>query len=208
MRMAILGSTGKTGRHVLDRAIRSGHAGTMLVRDPSKLEDIGDFRVVIGDVRDTEAILVATENTDAVISSVSSGGGTLEALASNLVAAMPSNGVKRLVSLIGAGVEMPGDPRTFGRTIMLTMMKLLARDNLDDAQRHAKILASSALDWTLVRPPRLTETLPTGSVRHGEHLALGPGHSIGRADLADFMVKLATGVEYNRQAPMVHAFHR
>lgn len=208
MRIAILGSTGKTGQHILDRAIRSGHAGTLLVRDATKLGDTGDFRIVIGDVRDVEAMLVATENTDAVISSVSSGGGTLEALATNLVAAMPSNGVKRFVSLIGAGVDMPGDPRSIGRSIMLTMMRLLARDNLDDARRHSEILATSGLDWTLVRPPRLTDGPPTGSIRHGEHLALGPGHSIRRPDLADFMMRLATGAEYLRQAPMVHASHQ
>jgi uncharacterized protein YbjT (DUF2867 family) len=85
---------------------------------------------------------------------------------------------------------------------MRGLMKLVARDVLQDAERHAELVRESGLDWTLVRPPRLNDGPRERTYRTGI-LKLGPAESISRADVADFMLKLAGDHQYVRQAPMV-----
>ncbi len=62
----------------------------------------------------------------------------------------------------------------------------------------------SALDWVIVRPPRLTNGPYTGKYLSGEDVG---GRtflaSISRADVADFMVKQLTDDRYVRKTPAV-----
>jgi uncharacterized protein YbjT (DUF2867 family) len=116
---------------------------------------------------------------------------------------MKAQGVRRIVSLVGAGVKDPADQTSLGRAVMLGLMSLVARDILSDAERHAELLRASGLDWTLVRPPRLTQGPRQGRYRHAPALKLGPGSSLSRADLAEFMLTLTTEGGYVGQAPMV-----
>jgi putative NADH-flavin reductase len=54
-----------------------------------------------------------------------------------------------------------------------------------------EIIAASNLDWTLVRPPRLTDKPRTGKYRVLEGHLPTFGFSISRADVADYMIKAA-----------------
>jgi uncharacterized protein YbjT (DUF2867 family) len=74
---------------------------------------------------------------------------------------------------------------------------------LKDGEVHARELAASQLDYTLVRPPRLTEGAASGRIQHDLTLKLGPTSSISRADLAAFMLEVAVERKYVRAAPMV-----
>lgn len=49
----------------------------------------------------------------------------------------------------------------------------------------------SALDWTLVRPPELTDKPYSGTYRVREGHLPRFGFKIARADVADFMIKAA-----------------
>ena len=60
-----------------------------------------------------------------------------------------------------------------------------------DASAMEQVFAESELDWTMVRPPELTDKPYTGKYRVREgHLPLF-GFKISRADVADFMLKAA-----------------
>lgn len=205
MKLAVFGATGKTGREVVRQAFEAGHEVTAFVRSPEKLRiEHERLRVVQGDVlRDPAAIEEAVRGQDAVISALGSGNETLTTFARHAIPAMERTDVKRIVSLVGAGVPDPADEGSLGRTFMRALMKVVARDVLADAERHTEMLRESGLDWTLVRPPRLTEGPRRGEYRHAPAMKLGPKSTISRADLADFMLNLAGGGGYVRQAPMV-----
>jgi putative NADH-flavin reductase len=49
----------------------------------------------------------------------------------------------------------------------------------------------SGLDWTIVRPPRLTNKEATGRYRYAVNSFLRNCLSISRADVADFMIRHA-----------------
>jgi putative NADH-flavin reductase len=51
-----------------------------------------------------------------------------------------------------------------------------------------EIIAASGLDWTIVRPPRLTNQPRTGAYRIREGHLPSFGFTISRADVADFMI--------------------
>jgi putative NADH-flavin reductase len=58
-----------------------------------------------------------------------------------------------------------------------------------DDRSSSSTYAESELDWTMVRPPQLTDKPYTGKYRVREgHLPLF-GFKISRADVADFMIQ-------------------
>ena len=211
MHLAVFGATGRTGREVVTQALAADHTVTAFVRDRGKLavqQDLSNerLRVVVGDVRDYEAVARAVEGADAVISClapVPKEGMVQTEGTRNIARAMTSHGVERIVSETGAGVDVPGDPeRSLGGKLMRGVMKLVAGKILADGEGHAEVLRRSDLDYAVVRPPRLTNDPHTGRYRHGI-LNLGPGEKIARADVADFMLAEAVGGDYHRAAPHV-----
>jgi len=57
------------------------------------------------------------------------------------------------------------------------------------AFRKERILVESELDWTMVRPPQLTDKPYTGKYRVREGHLPRFGFKVSRADVADFMIK-------------------
>ncbi len=207
MRITIFGATGKTGRHLLEQALAEGYEVTAFVRDPAKVPLQHErLTLVQGDVQDGAQVEEAIRGVDAVLSTLgqtkTSSKDMLTVAARHIVPAMQKHGVRRMVTLVGAGVPHERDRSSPGRRFMRGLMKLVARDVLEDAERHAELVRASDLEWTLVRPPRLTDGERRGEYRTG-YMQLGPAESISRADLADFMLKLAADAEYLREAPMV-----
>jgi putative NADH-flavin reductase len=65
---------------------------------------------------------------------------------------------------------------------------LLLRNVVADHEAKEAIVRESGLDWTIVRPPRLTNGPRTGAYRAGEHIeARATVPAISRADVAHFM---------------------
>jgi putative NADH-flavin reductase len=207
MNLTVFGASGRTGRLLLEQALPY-HTVTAFVRDPAKLDlQHPNLRVVQGDLGDPARVAEAIAGADAVVSvagqTKTSRPDLLAVTARHIISGMEEHGVTRLVTLLGAGVSDPGDPPpSLGRRFMLGLMSVVAKGMVEDASQHADTLRASGLDWTIVRPPRLTDGEATGKLRHG-YLRLGPMHSISRADLAAFILDLATSERYVREAPMV-----
>jgi uncharacterized protein YbjT (DUF2867 family) len=204
MRLAIFGGAGKTGVLVVRELLLDGHQVTALVRNPAKLAIRDDkLRIVEGDVRAPQSLTETIRDAHVVISVLSGGRGVLTAFGSALVPAMERDGISWVVSLIGASVRVSGDPSTLGLTLLHRLMPLIAKDVLADGEAFAEIIQASRLDYTLVRPPRLTDGPLTGRSRHAPHLKLSPMSSISRADVATFIVKVGVSGDYARSAPMI-----
>jgi len=71
MKLTVIGATGRTGRHVVDEALRRGHKVTAFTRRPEALTERSRLDgVVVGDGRDPEAVRKAVSGADAVIAIV------------------------------------------------------------------------------------------------------------------------------------------
>lgn len=209
MKIALLGASGKTGSLLLRQALEEGHEVTAFVRNAKRLADLvhPKLRIVEGQADDPMALRKAVEGSEVVISTLGQAKGSsqdlLERTVQALVPIMKNAGVKRLVSLIGAGVSDERDkPDTFGRKFMVRVMRLFVPHVLDDATRHAAIVKSSGLDYTLVRPPRLLDAPAKGKIDAG-YLSMGPNNKIARADVARFMLSEAVKPRFVNESPMI-----
>lgn len=191
----------------MEQALAAGHEVRALVRDPSKLH-MGHERLVVigGDVLDAAKVEETIAGTDAVLSVLgrtkTSPKGVQTRGTENIVAAMEEHGVRRLVSLTGAGVGDPRDePKLVDRAITF-LLKRLQPDVLEDGVRHAEAIKASGLEWVIVRGPRLTEGPKKGEYRVGM-VGKNSGTRISRADLAQFMLGQLTTDAYLRRMPVV-----
>jgi len=111
-------------------------------------------------------------------------------------------GVRRLVALLSAAVPDPRDDPARSRGLGAALRRLAPGSSVEDAAAAADVLRASALDWVIVRCPRLTDGTHTSFYLSG-YLKAGAVHTISRADAAEFMIKQLTDDTYLRQAPIV-----
>jgi putative NADH-flavin reductase len=208
MKITIFGATGKVGRHLVDQALERGDRVTAFVRDPSKLttQRHERLKVVQGNVQNPKDVEQAVAGTDTVLSALgqtkTSSKDVLTEGIKNIVAAMNKHGVRRLVSLTGAGVRDPKDQPKLVDRVIGSLLKLLQRDLLEDAVGAARVIQESDLDWVIVRAPVLNEAEKKGEYRVG-YVGKESGTRLSRADLAGFMLEQTTEDTYLHQAPMV-----
>jgi putative NADH-flavin reductase len=81
----------------------------------------------------------------------------------------------------------PGDG-FWMRHLLSPLIKAILRSHYADLARMEDVLRQSALDWTVVRPPRLTDRPLTGKYRTAIGRNVLGGAVISRADVAHAML--------------------
>lgn len=204
MNLAILGGTGRTGRLLIDLALLRGDTVRVLARDPSRLHRHEERLIEIqGDARDPEAITRAITGAGAVLSAlgpVRDAPQTMTTAARNLTTLMPGAGVRRLVTLTGAGVPAEGDRPGPVDLIFRTLLRLTQPAVLADSLAHADLIRASTLDWTVVRAPRLTDG-PLAPLKVGRVGEIRP--QVSRASVAQFMLDQVSRSEHVRGSPAI-----
>lgn len=208
MDVLVFGASGATGREVVKQALDRGYSVRAFVRHPDKFEvKHANLALAVGDVTDYASVERAIRGVDAVASALGSGnslGSHPELIdgVRNIVRAMEHAGVRRLVYLSMLGVG--GSGTQLGLVDRYVVLPLLLRNVLRDHAEQEAIIKCSALDWVIVRPPRLTNGPYTGRYRSGEDVRERTLlASISRADVADFMVKQLTDDHYLHGTPAV-----
>jgi nucleoside-diphosphate-sugar epimerase len=119
-----------------------------------------------------------------------------------IVAAMRATGVRRLVVISAAPigtVPSPGRPKPpkydpgdgfFIRNLGSPLVKAIFRTQYADLAMMEDILRDSGLDWTALRPPRLTNKPGIGAYRTARGQNLRGGRTISRADVAHCMLRV------------------
>jgi putative NADH-flavin reductase len=118
----------------------------------------------------------------------------------NIVRAMELAGVKRFVCESSLGV---GDSKwKMGIIHNLVAIPLFLRNVFADKEVQERIIASSTLDWVIVRPAALTNGKQRNVYRVGSDVGnwFVPSR-ISRSDVAAFMLTQLTDSEYLRQTP-------
>jgi putative NADH-flavin reductase len=189
-------------------ALERGHEVTALVRRGGSLSGVSGerLRVVVGDVMVPETLGPAVIGQDAVISTLAprprTNGQVYVDGTRNLADAAVRAGVRRfvVVSAEGAGVE-PGRLDFFYRLVL--RIPLVARLYPDIAKMEAELRARDDLDWTIVRPPLLTNAAPKGSYREVVGPVVPGGLRLARADLAAELLHAAETDSYVREVVAV-----
>jgi putative NADH-flavin reductase len=203
--ITVLGATGRTGHPLVEELLARGHHVTALVRDPTTYAAPDGVNVVAGHSRDAAALAAAVAGVEAVVSALGpvAKDATLHRdTARELIPVMTDHGVHRFVGVSGAGIDVPGDAKNRSARAISWAIRMFGGEVASDKLQEYALHAASDLDWTLVRPPRLTDGPRTGSVDHDAHHTLR-STTLGRADLAVFIVDVVEGRLYPRAAPFV-----
>lgn len=207
-KLALFGATGHTGKQFLEQALSRGYSIKALVRKPSNLSDHHpQLTIIKGDVLNAADVEKTIAGTDLVVSLFGHVKNSPEWLQTNgtenIVQAMKKHQLGRIISLSGGALPYPEkDKPKFADKMIRNIMKVVASKMLNDAIRHHQILEKSGLQWTIIRAPRLTNEAAKGAYRVG-WVGVNASTKIGRADLAEFIVKLVEDEQYDRQMPFV-----
>ena len=185
--IAIVGGNGKIARHLIPQLVADGHEPVALVRNPAythDLEQLGAHVRMLDIEQDgVDHFAAAFAECDAVVFSAGGGpdgnidrkrtvdlGGSLKS-----IEAARQAGIDRFVQISAINVDrpVPDDAEPVWRAYV-------------EAKRDADVaLRDSGLDWTILRPGRLTDGDGTGLVTLGEDVGRG---EIPRADVAAVVV--------------------
>lgn len=208
MKIVVFGATGRTGLPLIKQALEVGHQVVAFVRDPAKMPVQQDSLTLIqGDVMKAEDVERAiTPDVDAVISVLGpakdSPKDMLPVAVSNILSAMHRRGIKRLIYMTGAGVDMPEDKPKLINHIIKFALKMMAGEVLKQSELAVREVQNSGLEWTIVRVPVLNDNPYSGQYRVG-WVGVNTGQRLSRADAADFILGQLTNNNYLRKAPVV-----
>ena len=193
LKLVVLGATGATGMEILRRATERGHSLTAFVRAPDRLPALNrQVTTQKGDLLDSLQLAQVIEGHDAVISAFGprlpvskADAHLLQQFATALTMAMEQTRVRRAVVesvafLFKDSIIPPA--YLLGRLLFPTVVA--------DSAAMESVFERSALDWTMVRPPELTNKPYTGRYRMRESHLPRFGFKVSRADVADCMIKL------------------
>ncbi len=158
MKIAVVGGSGPTGRHVLTQAVAAGHHVTVLARDPAKLTDVDPgVQVLPADVLDLASVERALAGQEAVVSALGITKGdradTLSTGASHIITAMRHNSINRLafMSALGSGRSLGQG----GRLYQVIINRMLG-DEVAEKGRAEEIVLAGAVGVTVAHPGPLT----------------------------------------------------
>ena len=210
MKIVVFGASGRMGIKVVEQALEAGHIVTAFLRTPSKIAiQHPNLTLFQGDVMDAAAVENAIAGQEVVLSILGPTrppepgmNSMLETAAKNIVAAMQKHGIRRIISTTGAGVPQPEDQPKAADRLVSAMLNILQKNFVLDASANVKVIQASALDWTIVRFPRVTDGARTGKYRVA-YIGKDSGTQISRADGADFVLRELTEKKWVKKAPVV-----
>jgi putative NADH-flavin reductase len=216
VKLTIVAATGGIGRQLLEQAVAAGHDVTAVARNPRTLPGTPS-RAVAADLAsaDPAALQPAVAGADAVLSALGprtkADAGVAARGTKMIVQAMQGAGVRRLIVVSAAPIgtiPSPGRPHPprhdpgdglIIRYLADPIVKRALREHYADLARMEDVLRASDLDWTAVRPPRLTDKPVTGRYRTAYGQNIRRGVFVSRADVAHYMLSVLDNPETFRQ---------
>lgn len=206
MNVIVFGATGTIGKEIVTQALQEGYQVTAFCRNPEKITENlqNKLKLIKGDVLNLVTVATAIQGQDIVCIAIGSGKNRKSTIRSvgtkNIIAAMKSCGVKRLIcqTTLGTG-ESKANLNFFWKHIMFGWY---LKEILLDHELQEKYVMQSGLEWTIVRPGAFSNGKRTQVYRHGfKPTDKSVKLKISRADVADFILKQFTSKKYMHQTP-------
>lgn len=205
----LVGASGATGMCVLNQLLSRGYQVSALVRTPEnhKFPDDENLTIIKGDALQINSYLQHLSHVDAVISTLGTGisrkpttiyseGGR------NIITAMRQAGIKKLIVLTAAAFDTSNpEADTF---LVRSIVRPLFKYVYTDMKILEQLLEESLdLDWTCIRPTRLTSQKGTHQYRINVNYNPKGGRKISRMDLARFIVDQIESNQFVHKKPVI-----
>jgi uncharacterized protein YbjT (DUF2867 family) len=209
MKILLLGATGRTGKHIIEEALKRGHSIAAIARNPEKLKDF-KIDIIQGTPYNHETMEKAIIGCEAVINtlnvsrksdnpwaSLAAPKDMISKSASNAIKAMDKSGIKRFVALstIGAGRSWKTSPGILKFIVSISNLRFAFQDH----GKQEEILENSATEYTICRAPMLSAKInDTGAVATPE--GKRPASSVlSRNSAAEFFLQIIENNEHIRE---------
>ena len=192
--VAIFGGSGATGKALISRLSRERVQVRTLARKADSVSaGAGRVEVVAGSLSKLDDVLATLQGCGAAICVFGPRPPHVdvfcEQATSTIVTAVQQLGIRRLVCQTGG---MIGDYRANRTLPFQWMADAFLRHSpriAGDRVGQESVVMHSGLDWTIVKPPRLTDGAAKGTWKAGPHVRLGMLSSISRDDLSAFLIE-------------------
>lgn len=205
-KIAIIGGTGKVGRHLAAIAIKNGYQVRMLVRNPEKITYKDEkIEIVEGHVQNIEAIRELLKDCDFVINTF----GQLpkevpiySSVTKNILEIMNELKISRYIGVSGGSLTINSDKKSIVNRLGAKLFKLLFANMIKDKKWEWEILnRNKEIDWTLIRLPFVKDSFDTQVIK--ENLINMPGTKITNQDIANFIIDQLEKAKYVHKSPFI-----
>jgi len=208
MRVLIIGASKGIGLETTRQALDAGYNVRALARSANAIAVSNpSLEKVQGDALKAEDVEAALVGENVVIQTLGVGLGDLfrpvnlfSDATRLLIAAMKSQGVKRLICVTGFGA---GDSRASISCLERLPFQIVFGRAYDDKSLQEKLIKESELDYTIARPGVLTSGLRTGRYRVLVEPSQWRNGIISRADVAEFLVRQIGDQTCIRKTPVL-----
>ncbi|CAG9565723.1 unnamed protein product [Danaus chrysippus] len=190
-KIVVFGSTGMTGRSVVEAALKQGLQVRAFVRDPSKLPEELKSQVEVfkGDVLEPDSVVNAVEGMDGVVIALGTNGNLdptsdLSEGTKIIIDAMRMKHVKNVSACVSAFLFYEPEkvpPRFHAIT--------------KDHRRMYEALKDSGLNWVTVFPPHISDD-PSRDIIVEINPEKSPGRCISKYDLGKLLVDALSQEKY------------
>lgn len=204
MKIAVIAANGRSGQAFVRAALAAGHEVRAGVLGSHSLSPHPKLTIMSCDATKEEDLRALVTGQQAVVSLIGHVEGSAPDVQTTairkVVDVMHSLGVKRLVSLTGTGVRLPGDKATWADRFVNKAAKVVMSARIKDGQNHLEALQQSDLDWTVIRVLKLQD-VPQKPFKLTEH---GPTKLyVGRQEVAQAILQVLEQNSFIKKAPII-----
>ena len=215
MKILILGATGRTGRLVVEEALKQGYDLNVLVRDKNKMPfSSKSVKVYQGTPARRTDLAAAMQGCDLIISAlgivrasdapwsklITAKNFISESIKNAIVEADQQN-LKRFIIVSAWGV---GETK---KEIPFWLRWLINYSNLGpvyaEHEAEEKLLANSNLSWTAVRPVALNDSKKIKTLKVSFNNFPKPSLQISRQSVAKFVIDIVKSDKYDMKSPTI-----
>ncbi len=195
----LLGATGRTGRLVLEKALKHNYTVNCLARASSRLTaregltvfegnptNADDLSIAMKDCKVVISVLNISRNSDFPWSALRTPKSFMSATVRNISKVAKDHGIKKVIvcSAWGVAESRKDIPFWFRWTIDSSNIRMAYADH----EKQELILSSSGLNYVIVRPTGLVNTKKRQKVRESFLNNPKPNLLISRASVASYLV--------------------
>ncbi len=215
MKILIIGATGRTGRLIVEEALKQGYDLNVLVRDKNKMPfNSKSIKVYQGTSASRTDLAAAMQGCDLIISALGIARASdapwsklitpkkfITESMKNVIAEAGQQNLKRLITISAWGA---GETK---KEIPFWLRWLINHTNLGpvyaEHESQEKLLANSNLNWTAVRPVALNDSKKIKTLKMSFNNTPKPSLYISRQSVAKFMVDIVKSDKYDRRSPTI-----
>jgi putative NADH-flavin reductase len=215
MKVLILGATGRTGRLVVEDALKQGYDLSVLVRDKNKVSfSSKSIKVYQGTPTNRADLAAAMQGCEVIISALGivrasdapwskliTAKNFISESIKNVIVEADQQNLKRLITVSAWGV---GESK---KEIPFWLRWLINYTNLGpvyaDHEAEEKLLANSNLNWTAVRPVALNDSGKKKTLKVSLNNLPKPSLQISRQSVAKFIVDILKTDKYDMKSPTI-----